>query len=244
MLDVCHNRIRARLNSEICSCVPIVNARGVPGTLGCLALTLDERRVVLVTTYHVLFGGGAPHHDRVWLANGIGEKRSLRCAGQSRYGKLGVVRYRGNNVHVDCAVAELDAQIAPRNCRIVDDTAKIAPSLAPGDHVTKTGAGTGSTYGVVVDVAYSNRASIDGRWNKTPGQILVRSLTPGRVFSAEGDSGAVLRNGRGAIAGLLWGTNSQGDGIACPITPVLWVLHIRLAFLVSHRATEFLQLSK
>jgi hypothetical protein len=93
----------------------------------------------------------------------------------------------------------------------------------------KTGGATGLTEGIVVDVARTERARASGRSHDAPGQIAVRSRTPGRAFSAYGDSGAALRTADGAVVGLLWGRNARGESVACPIAPVLWVLHARLA---------------
>lgn len=228
MLDSYGNQT-ASVDSGLHSGAAIVNAKGVPGTLGCLAITLHDRRLVLATSHHVLFGGGAGEHDRVWLVRGTHEQRSFACAGRAGYGRAGTVRHGDGTVHVDCAVAELDSQAVSPGSRIVEDAASDLPPLAPGDLVTKTGAATGSTHGVVVDVDYVARLLVAGKWHEAPGQILVRSAARGSPFSAEGDSGAVLRNECGAVVGLLWGANTRGDGIACPIAPVLYVLNIRLA---------------
>jgi hypothetical protein len=92
--------------------------------------------------------------------------------------------------------------------------------------VTKTGAATGSTSGVVVDTVRTETAVIDGRLRETPRQIVVRPAN-GVAFSAKGDSGAILRDDRGRMVGLLWGTNASGESLACHIAPVLRVLGIR-----------------
>jgi hypothetical protein len=232
MLEAFGGRTTAPPGCGLHSGVSIVNARGVPGTLGCLAHTLHDRRRVFVTSHHVLFGGGASEGERVWSVGGTDQRRCFRYAGRSSYGKLGTVRHGGGNVHVDCAVAELDSQIAPSSSCVAVHTASDAP-LAPGDHVSKTGAASGTTHGVVVDVGYFERVFAEGRWHEAPSQIRVRSLTPSRAFSSEGDSGAVLRNVHGAVVGLLWGANTRGDGVACPIAPVLYVLNIRLEHCLS-----------
>jgi len=104
---------------------------------------------------------------------------------------------------------------------------RTAGLTAPGARVTKVGAATGRTQGIVVNAA--GRETVPGSGRAAPGQIVVRSLERGRPFSAEGDSGALLRDERGAAVGLLWGVNGRGDALACPIAPVLWLLGIRLA---------------
>ena len=82
----------------------IANARGTPGTLGCFALTLDDRKPVLLTSEHVLFGAGGREQEPVSLVNGA----PTRVA-RARHGRRGVVRHASNDVYVDCATAELDA---------------------------------------------------------------------------------------------------------------------------------------
>src|SRR5262249_8257603 len=47
--------------------INIVNAKGVPGTLGCIARTRSDGRLVLLSSWHVPFGGGARESDPVWL---------------------------------------------------------------------------------------------------------------------------------------------------------------------------------
>jgi hypothetical protein len=71
--------------------------------------------------------------------------------------------------------------------------------------------------------------SIGGRTVNTCGQILVRSEDPSQPFNIAGDSGAALRSADGKVIGLVWGLSAQGDALACPIAPVLWVLHVQLA---------------
>jgi hypothetical protein len=45
----------------------IINAKGIPGTLGCFARTRHDARLVVVSSWHVLFGCGARESDPVWL---------------------------------------------------------------------------------------------------------------------------------------------------------------------------------
>src|SRR5947209_8880396 len=44
-----------RTGAELKPGVRIVNARGAPGTLGCLAFTLHDQHLVMLTTHHLLF---------------------------------------------------------------------------------------------------------------------------------------------------------------------------------------------
>jgi len=202
----------------------IANSLGIPGTLGCLAVTLHDRRAVLLTNHHVLFGGGAPEDAPVWLVDGPQGAPSFRELGRSLYGKRGIVAFGGVDHHVDCAVASAD--LAGRRRRRWRRRRKLSVGVAaPDDRVTKTGGATGTTAGIVVDIAYPDVAVLDGRTQHAPQQILAHPDGDG-PFSAEGDSGAILRTERGTAVGLLWGVNHRGESVCCHIGPVLEVLNI------------------
>jgi hypothetical protein len=96
-----------------------------------------------------------------------------------------------------------------------------------GTLVTKTGAATGTTTGIIVDTNYSE--TLDGQACSAPAQILIRPVDNGSTFSSEGDSGSLLVNDSNKAVGLLWGMNTRGEGIACPIAPVLYAMNITLA---------------
>ncbi len=202
----------------------ITNARGIPGTLGCLAVTLNDRRLVLLSSHHVLFGDNAAEQQPVRLA---GDKTSTLVA-RSRHGKWGDLRYGDADVHVDCATAELVEQAPPKGWHVQDDQPGDDVAIIAGKRVSKLGAGTGLTHGVIADPNYTERARVDGRVRSTRGQILVEPLEPGERFTGVGDSGAALCDESGAVLGLLWGADARGYGLVCPIAPVLHVLHIRL----------------
>ena len=193
----------------------IANARGVPGTAGAIGYTLHDRQPVLLSTWHVLFGRGADCDSEVWL---VDEAQQI---GRVLYGKIGTVQWGGETYHVDCAVASCSERSSFANIH-GHDTARA------GDVVTKSGAATGITTGVVVSVEESDVVTIEGRSFPVSRQLLVRSLDPESPFSAEGDSGALLVNAAGHAVGLLWGTNHRGEGVACPIAPVLYAMNITL----------------
>lgn len=211
----------------------IANSRGVPGTLGCVAVARHDGSAVLLTNHHVLFGAGAAERDPVWLVEDREGILSFREVGRSLYGRLGTVRHLGAEHYVDCAVGTL-AGLSPvpqRRLRLADlppGDEEVPP--APGDRVRKTGWATGTTEGVVVDVAYPDVALVEGRAYPAPRQLLVRPAEGAAgPFSAEGDSGAVLRDEGGRAVGLLWGVNHRGESVACHIGPVLEVLGIEPA---------------
>jgi hypothetical protein len=139
------------------------------------------------------------------------------------------VRVARGDVYVDCGVASLVSTSAPALDAELDG---IGSMPARGDWVSKLGAATGETEGIVVDADRVERIVRHGRAVDAPGQIILRGLTPQRPFSADGDSGAAVRNAHGEIVALLWGINARGESIACPIDVVLYVLHavpVRLA---------------
>lgn len=219
----------------------IVNARGIPGTLGFVARTRHDDRPVLVSSHHVLFAEGAREGDPVWLAHGASHGGGSTLAsppvavGRLAYGRAGVVRIGAVDVWVDAAVATLDDDILVRSdFDIVDDAARHDDLAVSGDIVSKRGAATASTFGRIADVDYLDRSQGSRRRARpdAPAQLLVRSASADRPFAAAGDSGAAVRGAHGAIVGLLWGVTPRGDGVACPIAAVLHVLHLRVARLV------------
>jgi len=196
----------------------IANSRGTPGTLGCFALTLDDRKPVMLTSQHVLFGAGGQEQEPVWMADGATTSRIAR----TRHGRRGTVHHGDIGVHVDCAMADLTTT----DGTFVPEAAGAFPAV--GHKVHKVGASTGTTSGTVLDTDFSETVRIEGRTVDACAQILV-GAGAGETFHAAGDSGAALRNDEGEVVGLIWGASARGDAIACPIAPVLWVLHVQLA---------------
>jgi len=201
----------------------VVNARGIPGSVGFLAVTRHDRRLVLVTAHHVLFGDGAREGEPVWCSHDS-SSTSLRCIGHSLYGRSGPVRGDSRGVYVDCGAASV--AVEETGCgSLVKHNADTDCSLAVGERVTKIGAATGFTEGEVVSTAYAARIVRDDR-NDAVGQVLIRSSAGRRPFSSAGDSGAAVLNERGDVVALLWGVAPQGDSLACPIARVLYVLNV------------------
>ncbi|MGH7619331.1 MAG: hypothetical protein ACREPM_19105 [Gemmatimonadaceae bacterium] len=208
----------------------IRNARGAAGSVGFLAVRLDTGGAVLVTTHHVAFGNGGAAAEPVWLADTHSGR--ARRVGRAAYGREGTVRSRDGDVWIDAAVVDLDdGLLRAADCALAASSAADHDSLivAAGDVVTAIGAASGLAEGRVVDIAFDDRIRVGGRMRNAPRQLLVRSAVRGHPFMRGGDSGAALRNARGTIVGLLWGTTPRGDGIACPIAPVLEILHVRAA---------------
>lgn len=206
----------------------IVNARGVPGTVACVARLRLDGRIVVLASHHVLFGATVRAREMV----------SLRLAptapwlvdvGHSLHGRFGAMEYEQLYYHVDCAVASVEsapygviASLASREkCEAIG-------WAVVGEAVFKRGAVTGATTGLVADIAYMDVVRLDGRATIAPRQLLIRSASPDRPFSAAGDSGALVRNARGDGIAMLSGITPRGDSVACHLLPVFHVLHLRL----------------
>jgi len=211
----------------------IASARGVPGT-ACALVADDAGRRLLLANHHVVFGGGAAPGDPVWaIPPGCDDdcRRDAVRLGAVGCGYLGRITFGRDMCFVDCATVALAGEVRfPAWLAKQIDNA-VAPESAgaqTGMPVFKTGVTTGRTEGQLVDVAYPDHPFVEGRWRSAPGQLLVDSRTVGMNFAAPGDSGAPLVDERGRIVGMLWGSNANGQGIACPIAPVLNCLRVSL----------------
>lgn len=204
----------------------IASAFGVPGTAGTMVADADGG-LFLLSNHHVVFGGGAKGGDCVWGLPEDGQPPAL--LGWGRRGQIGRVSFGQDTPFVDCALIELAG--LPSFPRWLQRAVSRSWPLevaegAPGMRVLKHGAISGATEGVLVDVAHADFPSIEGRDWIASGQLLVDSLDTGLNFSAPGDSGAMLLDTQGRMLGLLWGSNAAGQGIACPIRPVLSCLAV------------------
>jgi hypothetical protein len=189
---------------------------------------VHQHRAVFLTSGHVLFAAGAARHDPVWRVDESAGRRNYLRLGSALHGKCGIVRFRGDDYYVDCAIGALDEPIEGEPALAADSPA----TVKRGDRVLKSGAATGSTRGIIVDPSY--HASADGVTSAdrsarqpAPRQLLIRCADR-RPFAEEGDSGALIFNEANMAIGLLWGTTTTGESVACPIGPVLHALNIKL----------------
>jgi len=202
----------------------IVNARGVPGTLGCHAWARDSAERMLLSNWHILFGEGANGGEGVYIVEGEGPRYAL--IGRTRRGLLGPIALDGQTYHVDAAIAACEHD-TPR--RRGPPLARAAAWTRAGDLVRMRGAVSGKTAGIVVDTAYPDVAMIEGLPIAAERQILVRPAPGDAPFAQIGDSGAVLTDPRARAVGLLWGSNDRGEGIACHMLPALHALDVTLS---------------
>ena len=200
-------------NKSLAGGMRLVNARGVPGTLSCLAWCRATKARVLVGNWHVLFGQGASAGDRVFLVRTERSRLSYTTIGRTRRGLLGTTLHDGLKFHVDLAIATYELDPGFGTTDTASGTAASPRALAwtyPGAVVGKYGAGSGATTGIVVDIAYPDVAVIDGHPLLAPRQILVRSAggAGSKCFAQSGDSGALLfrfrRSSDGPLVGKQW----------------------------------------
>lgn len=201
----------------------IANCKGIPGALGCLAYSLHTGQRVILSNWHIMFGKGAVKGDKIWLVETNGDKEKLHDIGRVINGRIGSIKFGSKNIYVDCAISSFTGE------RITGMPAPKAHANAqPGEQVYKYGPVTGFTTGTVVTTTYNDTALLDEQTYDAPGQLLIKSEN-GYPFSGAGDSGAVVLNADNKVIGLLWGTNKKGEGLACPIEPVVDVLNIAFA---------------
>ena len=204
----------------------ILNGNGVPGTLGCVVRAVHTGRPMLLSAWHVLFGNHAGADTLVFLDHpGYG----FAGVGKTLYGKRGNVEYGGWSYYVDCAVASYQMPVTGRETEEPAWPLGVWGKVEPRSRVTKTGAASGVTHGIVVDTNYSDAILVNGRKCLAERQLLVQSCDHGAPFAIEGDSGALVMDASQHAVGLLWGTRANGEAVVTPIAPILFALNIVIA---------------
>ena len=199
----------------------IANCKGILGTAGCLAYLRKSGEPVILSAWHVMFGKGAVINDKVWLARQFRECHSVTEVGKVVAGKIGNIWYHNWEVYVDCAISTFTLN----NYQVLTTVVEGYGEAFIGDSVYKIGAATGMTKGIVIKHPHFDKACIEGNTVLAKSQLLIRSKN-GIPFSSNGDSGSVILNMENKVVGLLWGTNCWGEGLACPIAPVMSMLNI------------------
>jgi hypothetical protein len=202
----------------------IASAFGVPGTAGAI-VTDTEGNFFLLSNYHVVFGGGAKPGDKVWGLRADDQcDQPIALVGWGRRGHIGRVTWQSETFFVDCALVEVaDISTLPEwlHRALAHDWPTQISGAMSGMRVSKLGASTGITQGVLVDSSHLDCPFIGDRPWMAPKQLLIHPADADLNFSAPGDSGAPLLDETGCMLGLLWGSNIGGQGLACPIGPVM-----------------------
>jgi hypothetical protein len=197
---------------------PITNSKGVPGTLGCFAQAGTQNANILLSSHHVLFGNGAEKNQEISLLKINDDGFAAIAIGKTLAGKLGIVHFEGAEYYVDCATAAIVDRWWTRSA---PGSITGFATAQLGSHVKKLGSASGLTEGIIADIHYPDEAYIGRKVFDAPNQILIKPLSSASKFSLPGDSGAVVLDEQNRIVGLLWGSNSSGEGIACHIGPVI-----------------------
>jgi hypothetical protein len=206
----------------------IVNSKGVPGTLGCIAYSNNINRHVFLTNYHVLFGKYAKAEEDVWLVTYKGMQQDFYPIGKSLVGKIGIFQNGDQSAFIDCALGIFSDNVL-KNEAFIKGSGTIniqgAAEAKIGEYVKKTGSATKYTTGIIASTEYHDVCNINGTIFQACNQILIKPAGAEK-FSAKGDSGSAILNSRNEIVGLLWCVNEKEEGIACRIGPVMQQLNI------------------
>jgi hypothetical protein len=214
----------ARESSGLVGC-GIVNARGVTGTLGCVARTRDTGSLVFLTASHMLFGNGALAGQEIRL---IEEGRPGRMIGRSLYGKAGNVGDGAITVYIDCAVGSLEAEFELlHSFPLIKETETLARPRR-GAFVSKQGAASGCTLGIITGIQSRQFPISSSLSFVLHGQVVVQSVQTERPFATDGDSGALVRDEDGHPLGLIWAICATGETLVAPIAPILFALNLCL----------------
>ncbi len=195
------------------------------GTLGCLVKLVADLRVMALTCQHVMTAGQAQ------LGVNIGQPKYVVSCCCCTYNAVGTLFKATKNDRIDCALVQLDDDIA-NEIETADGVNEIeeigtltgAANAVCFETVTKRGINTGLTTGRVIDVLFEGS------------QILIEPVPPGpppaiQTFADLGDSGSVVVNSSKQVIGLLWAVDSatHNRGVANHIGPVMRDLQIVIA---------------
>lgn len=210
----------------------LCNDKGIPGTLGCIVYSNTTKEPMLLTNQHVLFGKGGKSGEAVWLVDTTTVDPIFNPLGTTSMGVLKPIPFEKEHYFIDAATVRLGLNdfldlITHSPMSSITGVAK----ARIGEKVKKVGGASHITYGIISDIGYTDTVYFKGRVHPAPNQIVVvpRSKSKEKSsasFSKAGDSGAVLLNLENKVVGLLWGSNSKGESIACHIEPVLKALDV------------------
>ena len=191
------------------------------GTIGCLVrLDSPVQEICALSCEHVFMAGQAS------LNVLVGQPRWIHSCCCCTFNQIGKVINFQKNERVDCAIAQLDTDIAQEvsTSNTLNDIVGIGTIAGVAqavcfEAVRKRGRTTELTTGQVVDVIFENS------------QILVHPTGGSPKFADRGDSGAVIVNSADRVIGLLWATDAttRTRGVANHIGQVMDAMGIKIA---------------
>ena len=195
------------------------------GTLGAVVTDRMSGRRFALTSWHLVGAAGGLVVGEPLL------QPSPIDGGDGPGSVLGTIQRCVLTASVDAAVASIDStrHVTPHVVEIGALTGTGATSI--DDQVAKRGRTTGLTFGIVDAVDLTVKLDYgDGIGVRTlTNQIGVKpDGTRSAVFSAAGDTGAVLVNPARGVVGLLVAGTETGYGVANPIADVLAALDVDL----------------
>jgi len=205
------------------------SATGGKGTLGLLAKTQNDSRVMAVTNWHVLFDNSHPPSTDVRVGNPDTSDSCTRCV-RGSFGHVVAQDYTA----VDAAIAELDPGtqwLAEIQCiGYITGWNDISPTDATSGsyQVRKYGRTTRLTGGVVQAVGFTASISSENRPTRHYSNgILIKPNRPlGNEpvkFGDKGDSGSAVVNAANEVVGVLFAifldrsAQRYGWGLAFPV---------------------------
>jgi hypothetical protein len=117
---------------------------------------------------------------------------------------------------VDCALARLKTKAPPPT-----NAVKLG-SPQPGTTVTKVGAASGTTHGIIVDTHADVSVDYSFGTFRFNDQILIKGIVDNgqqTEFAVDGDSGAIVVDSAGAAIGMVFAEAGE-YAVACPLTKV------------------------
>jgi hypothetical protein len=189
------------------------------GTIGCLVRFIDSFEIMALTCEHVTLAGQAS------VGVAVGQPSYVVSCCCCTYNSIGKVFRARKSDRLDCAIVQLDADIASEveladGVNVVEGVGTLAGAAQAVcfENVTKRGRTTELTTGRVVDVLFEGS------------QILIEPTAPA-TFADVGDSGSIIVNSARRVIGLLWATDSatRTRGVANHIGPVMRELQIAIA---------------
>lgn len=204
--------VRGEPHRPLVSGIRIVNAvTGVPGTLGCIGLDLDDRPW-LVSCYHVL---GRSRQSTDVVRN---DEPILQSTLDQGGGVVARTQTDKMNSALDYAAALIVPQIGVSKSVLELDAVERIVDAVVGMRVVKSGAETGVTMGIVTEVT-DRLITIERPLDAVDAYVL----------SDRGDSGAVWLDAQtGRAIGLHFSGRDSSIAFARPLGLVLTALGLRL----------------